>query len=177
MSFPVCGLKEINHFCEIPAILKLSYEDTSDYEMVMFAFILIPFSLIMASYIQIFLNVLKMHSPVARNKALATCSSHLTVVSLYLGPGIVVYMAPVSFHTPALDQSISVFYTILTPMLNPLIYSLRNKEVVGVLRKVLRKKLISKFKKYNCHKSSFSVEIKVPSLHLSSSTHNFCSGT
>ncbi|XP_068837392.1 olfactory receptor 2T27-like [Capricornis sumatraensis] len=149
MHFPVCGLKEINHFfCEIPAVLKLSCEDTSDYEMAVFVvsiiFILIPFNLIIASYIQIFLTVLKMKSPEGRNKALATCSSHLTVVSLYLGPGIVVYMTPGSSHTPALDQGLSVFYTVLTPMLNPIIYSLRNKEVVGALRKVLRKKLVSK---------------------------------
>ena len=149
MHFPVCGLKEINHFfCEMPAILKLSCEDTSDYEMVVFVvsiiFILIPFNLIIASYIRIFLTVLKMKSPEGRNKALATCSSHLTVVSLYLGPGIVVYMTPGSSHTPALDQGLSVFYTILTPMLNPIIYSLRNKEVMGALRKVLRKKLVSK---------------------------------
>ena len=132
----------------MPAILKLSCEDTSDYEMVVFVvsiiFILIPFNLIIASYIQIFLTVLKMKSPEGRNKALATCSSHLTVVSLYLGPGIVVYMTPGSSHTPALDQGLSVFYTLLTPMLNPIIYSLRNKEVVGALRKVLRKKLVSK---------------------------------
>uniref|UniRef100_A0A8C6CG29 Olfactory receptor n=1 Tax=Moschus moschiferus TaxID=68415 RepID=A0A8C6CG29_MOSMO len=149
MHFPVCGLKEINHFfCEMPAVLKLSCEDTSDYEMVVFVvsiiFILIPFNLIIASYIQIFLTVLKMKSPEGRNKALATCSSHLTVVSLYLGPGIVVYMTPGSSHTPLLDQGLSVFYTILTPMLNPIIYSLRNKEVLGALRKVLRKKLVSK---------------------------------
>ncbi|XP_006218824.2 olfactory receptor 2T27-like [Vicugna pacos] len=146
MHFPVCGLKEINHFfCEMPAILKLSCEDTSDYEMVVFVvsivFILIPFSLIMASYIRIFLTVLRMNSPEGRNKVLATCSSHL---SLYLAPGMVVYMTPGSSHTPALDQGLSVLYTILTPMLNPLIYSLRNKEVARALRKVLRKNLLSK---------------------------------
>ncbi|XP_014710821.3 olfactory receptor 2T27-like [Equus asinus] len=149
MHFPVCGLKEINHFfCEMPAILKLSCADTSDYEMVVFVvsivFILIPFTLIMASYIHIFLTVLRMNSPEGRNKALATCSAHLTVVSFYLGPGIVVYMTPGSSHTTTLDQGLSMFYTILTPTLNPLIYSLRNKEVVRALKKVLRKNLISK---------------------------------
>lgn len=149
MHFPVCGLREINHFfCEMPAILKLSCEDTSEYEMMVFMvsiiFILIPFSLIMASYSRIFLTVLRMNSPEGKNKALATCSSHLTVVSLYLGSGIVVYMTPGSSHTPALDQGLSVFYTVLAPMLNPLIYSLRNKEVLGSLRKVLWKNLLLK---------------------------------
>ncbi|KAM6224171.1 olfactory receptor 2T1-like [Rhynchocyon petersi] len=147
MHFPFCGPKEIKHFfCEMPAILKLSCENTSDYEMVVLmvsiAFILIPFSLILVSYIRIFITVLSMNSPEGRNKAVATCSSHLTVVSLYLGPGIVVYMTPGSSHTPELDQSLSIFYTILTPMLNPLIYSLRNKEVLEALKKALRRNLL-----------------------------------
>ncbi|XP_029797621.1 olfactory receptor 2T27-like [Suricata suricatta] len=147
MRFPVCGLKKINHFfCEVPAILKLSCEDTSQYEMVLFVasiiFILIPFSLIVTSYVRIFLTVLRIHPSEGRKKSLSTCSSHLIVVSLYLGPGIVVYMTPSSSHTPALDQGLSIFYTILTPMLNPLIYSLRNKEVVRAIKKVLGKYLI-----------------------------------
>ncbi|ELW66839.1 olfactory receptor 2T27 [Tupaia chinensis] len=149
MHFPVCGLKEINHFfCEMPALLKLSCEDTSDYEVVVFvvsiAFILTPLGLIVTSYARIFLAVLRMSSPEGRNKALATCSSHLTVVSLYLGPAIVVYMTPGSAHSPELDQGLSVFYTVLTPMLNPLIYSLRNKEVLGALRRVLARNQIPK---------------------------------
>lgn len=122
MRFSVCGLK-INHFfCEIPAILKLSCEDTSHYEMmfvVSIIFILIPFSLIVTSYIRIFLTVLRIHSLEGRKISLSTCSSHLIVVSLYLGPGIVVYMTPGSSHTPALDQGISIFYTILTPCWTP----------------------------------------------------------
>ncbi|KAM6224172.1 olfactory receptor 2T27-like [Rhynchocyon petersi] len=142
MHFPTCDNREIDHFfCEMPAILKLSCEDTSGYLMVIMVmsiiYILVPLSLITASYIRIFLTVLRMNSPEGRKKALATCSSHLTVVSLYLGPSIVVYMTPGSSHTPELDQGLSVFYTILTPMLNPLIYSLRNKEVVGALKKVM----------------------------------------
>ncbi|XP_006898201.1 PREDICTED: olfactory receptor 2T1-like [Elephantulus edwardii] len=142
MHFPTCDNREINHFfCEMPAILTLSCEDTSGYLMVIMVmsiiYIIVPLSLIITSYLRIFLTVLRMNSPEGRNKALATCSSHLTVVSLYLGPGIVVYMAPASSHTPEMDQGLSVFYTILTPMLNPLIYSLRNKEVIGALKKVM----------------------------------------
>ncbi|XP_006898165.1 PREDICTED: olfactory receptor 2T27-like [Elephantulus edwardii] len=149
MHFPVCGLKEINHFfCEMPAILKLSCEDTLNYEMfvsvVSTALILIPFSLIMISYIRIFLAVLRMNTPEGRKKALATCSSHLTVVSLFLGPGVVVYITPGSSHTPEMDQGLSMFYTILTPMLNPLIYSLRNKEVAQAMKKVMGRKSMLK---------------------------------
>ncbi|KAM9694968.1 LOW QUALITY PROTEIN: olfactory receptor 2T10-like [Trichechus inunguis] len=140
MQFSTCEKREINHFCEMPAILMLSCEDTSVYLMVVIVmsiiFIIVLLSFITASYIHIFLTVLRMNSPEGRNKALATCSSHLTVVSIYLGPGIVVYMTPGSSHTPELDQGLSMFYTI-TPMLNPLIYSLRNKEVVVALRKVM----------------------------------------
>ncbi|EPY77636.1 olfactory receptor 332 [Camelus ferus] len=134
MSFPICGSREINHyFCEMPAILRLSCMDTSVYEMVIFltstAYLLVPFSLILTSYIVIFLTVLQMTSRKGRNKALATCSSHLTVVSLYFG------QTPTSSHTPDQDQIGAVLGTIVTPMLNPLIYSLRNKEVLGALRR------------------------------------------
>ncbi|KFO37847.1 olfactory receptor 2T27 [Fukomys damarensis] len=140
MHFPICGSREINHyFCEMPAILRMSCADTSVYEMVKFVstvvFLLVPFSLILASYALIFLTVLRMSSRKGRNKALATCSSHLTVVSLYFGQAIFIYMTPTSAHTPEQDQVGAVLGTIVTPMLNPLIYSLRNKEVVGALRK------------------------------------------
>ncbi|XP_006877735.1 PREDICTED: olfactory receptor 2T4-like [Chrysochloris asiatica] len=140
MHFPICGSREINHyFCEMPAILRLSCVDTSNYEMVKFVstivYLLIPFVLILSSYTLIFLTVLRMNSRKGRNKALATCSSHLTVVSLYFGQAIFIYMTPSSSHTPEQDQIGAVLGTIVTPMLNPLIYSLRNKEVVGALKK------------------------------------------
>ncbi|XP_015107665.1 olfactory receptor 2T27-like [Vicugna pacos] len=140
MSFPMCGSREINHyFCEMPAILRLSCMDISAYEMVKFVstivFLLVPFSLILTSYTLIFLTVLQMNSRKGRNKALATCSSHLTVVSLYFGQAIFIYMTPTSSHTPDQDQIGTVLGTIVTPMLNPLIYSLRNKEVLGALRR------------------------------------------
>ncbi|XP_004471458.1 olfactory receptor 2T4-like [Dasypus novemcinctus] len=142
MHFSVCGSREIHHFfCEVPAILKLSCEDTSNYEMILFVtgvvFILLPFGLILASYSLIFLNVFHMRSPEGRNKALATCSSHLTVVILYLGPGFFACMIPPTLYSAEEGQAISLFYNILTPMLNPLIYSLRNKEVKGALKKLL----------------------------------------
>ncbi|KAM9695583.1 olfactory receptor 2T27-like [Trichechus inunguis] len=149
MSLPICGSREIHHFyCEMPAIMKISCKDTSRYELVVFVmgivFIIIPFGLIMASYTLIFLTVLHMNSPQGRNKVLATCSSHLTVVSLYLGPCVYMYMTPGSSHTSEQEQAVSVFCTVLMPMLNPLIYSLRNKDVVGALQRVLGKHSVSK---------------------------------
>ncbi|XP_032484450.1 olfactory receptor 56-like [Phocoena sinus] len=142
MHFPICGSREISHFlCEVMAILKLACEDVSAYEKAVIVtsivVLLIPLSLIMFSYALIFLAILHMKSPEGRDKALATCFSHLTVVCLYYGPAMVVYMRPSSYHNPKLDQVLPVLGPTLTPLLNPLIYGLRNKEVVGALRKVL----------------------------------------
>ena len=142
MNFPICRSREINHyFCEMPAILRLSCVDISVYEMVKFVstivFLLVPFFLILVSYTLIFLTVLRMNSWKGSNKALSTCFSHLTVVSLYFGQAIFIYMTPSSSHTLEQDQIAAVLGTIVTPMLNPLIYSLRNKEVVGALRKCM----------------------------------------
>ncbi|XP_038626124.1 olfactory receptor 2T2-like [Tachyglossus aculeatus] len=142
MTFPYCGSRVIDSFfCEVPALLKLSCVDTSVYESVMYAccvlMLLVPFSLIAFSYGRIAAVVLGMRSAQARRKAFATCSSHLIVVGLFFGAAIFTYMLPNSYHTPGQDRVVSVFYTILTPALNPLIYSLRNKQVTGALRKVL----------------------------------------
>ena len=142
MHFPICGSREIPHFfCEIMSMLKLACDDVSAYEKAVvvtsIVVLLIPLSLIMSSYALIFLAVLHMKSPEGKDKALATCFSHLTVVCLYYGPAMVVYMRPSTYHNPRLDQVLFVLDPILTPLLNPLIYSLRNKEVLGALRKVL----------------------------------------
>nr|XP_006219589.1 olfactory receptor 2AJ1-like [Vicugna pacos] len=142
MHFPICHPREIPHFlCEVMALLKLTCEDISAYvkSVVVSSFlvVLIPLSLILASYTLIFLAVLRMNSPEGRNKALATCSSHLGVVSLYFGPAILVYMRPGSSKTPRLNQSLFMFNAILTPMFNPLIYSLRNKDVLEALKSIV----------------------------------------
>uniref|UniRef100_A0A8D2AZ14 Olfactory receptor n=1 Tax=Sciurus vulgaris TaxID=55149 RepID=A0A8D2AZ14_SCIVU len=142
MSFPYCGSREINHFfCEIPAVLKLSCIDTSLYETLMYAccvlMLLIPISIISVSYTRILITVYRMNSAEGRRKAFATCSSHIMVVSMFYGAAFYTNVLPHSYHTPEKDKAVSVFYTILTPMLNPLIYSLRNKEVASALRKVL----------------------------------------
>ncbi|XP_027776537.2 olfactory receptor 2T27-like [Marmota flaviventris] len=166
MHFPICGSREIDHyFCEMPAILRMSCVDTSVYEMVKFVstivFLLVPFLLILASYTVIFLTVLRMNSRKGRNKALATCSSHLTVVSLYFGQAIFIYMTPSSAHTPEQDQIGAVLGTIVTPTLNPLIYSLRNKEVVGALRKCLGRGC-------SCSQECSSLNFQRSHLHLTS---------
>ncbi|XP_037673435.1 olfactory receptor 2M2-like [Choloepus didactylus] len=149
MHFPRCGSREIQHFfCELPAVLKLSCEDTSPYERAVLVlgilFLLIPFGLILTSYTLIILSVLHVNSSKGKRKALTTCSSHLVVVLLYFCPTVFIYMIPSSLHTSEQDQILSIFYTILTPMLNPLIYSLRNKDVGEALRRVLFKSLITR---------------------------------
>ncbi|KFO35798.1 olfactory receptor 2T29 [Fukomys damarensis] len=141
MTFPFCRSWEIHHFfCEVPAVMKLSCSDTSLYETLMYLccvlMLLIPVTVISSSYTSILLTVLRMNSAEGRKKALATCSSHMTVVLLFYGAAIYNYMLPSSYHTPEKDMVVSVFYTILTPVLNPLIYSLRNKEVTGALKRL-----------------------------------------
>uniref|UniRef100_A0A452VKT1 Olfactory receptor n=1 Tax=Ursus maritimus TaxID=29073 RepID=A0A452VKT1_URSMA len=142
LSLPYCASREIHHFfCEIPALLKLVCADTSLYENGLFVsgvlFLLFPISAIMASYGQILSTILRLRSNLGMRKALATCSSHMIVVSLFYGSAIIKYFLPKAYHTEEQDKVVSVFYTILTPMLNPLIYSLRNKDMAGALRKVL----------------------------------------
>ncbi|XP_077012944.1 olfactory receptor 2T2 [Tamandua tetradactyla] len=142
MSFPYCKSREINHFfCEIPAVLKLSCIDTSLYETLMYVccvlMLLIPISVISVSYTRILLTVNQMNSAEGRHKAFATCSSHIMVVIIFYGAAFYTNVLPYSYHTPEKDKVVSAFYTILTPMLNPLIYSLRNKDVAAALRKVL----------------------------------------
>ncbi|KAM6148442.1 olfactory receptor 2T29-like [Erethizon dorsatum] len=141
MTFPFCGSREIHHFfCEVPAVTKLSCSDTSLYETLMYLccvlMLLIPVAVISSSYTFILLTVLRMNSAEGRKKALATCSSHMAVVLLFYGAAVYTYMLPGSYHTPEKDMAVSVFYTILTPVLNPLIYSLRNKGVTEALKKM-----------------------------------------
>uniref|UniRef100_A0A8C6QJ49 Olfactory receptor n=2 Tax=Nannospalax galili TaxID=1026970 RepID=A0A8C6QJ49_NANGA len=142
MTFPYCGSREINHFfCEVPAVLKLSCTDTSLYETLMYAccvlMLLIPISFISVSYTRILITVHHMSSAVGQCKDFATCSSHIMVVSIFYGAAFYTNVLPHSYHTPEKDKVVSAFYTILTPMLNPLIYSLRNRDVAAALRKVL----------------------------------------
>uniref|UniRef100_A0A4X2KL67 Olfactory receptor n=1 Tax=Vombatus ursinus TaxID=29139 RepID=A0A4X2KL67_VOMUR len=149
LSMTYCKSRIINHFfCDIPAMVTLACTDTWAYEYTVFfstsLFLLVPFLGIMASYGRVFYAVHHMHSSQGRKKkkAFSTCSSHLTVVVMYYGPFIFTYMRPKSYHTPGQDKVLAILYTILTPMLNPIIYSLRNKDVLCALKKVLGKALM-----------------------------------
>ncbi|XP_059570949.1 olfactory receptor 2V1-like [Alligator mississippiensis] len=144
MHLPYCGSKYIDQFvCEIRSLLKLSCSDTSQYETLLcvtgIVLLLIPSSIILASYPRILSMVLRMKSTKGQQKALATCSSHLTVVGMFYGAAIVMYMRPNASDSPEQDRMSPVFCTIVTPVLNPLIYSLRNRDVLGALRKLVGK--------------------------------------
>nr|XP_001487904.3 olfactory receptor 2T6-like [Equus caballus] len=142
MSLPFCASHKIDHFfCEAPTMLRLACGDKATYEMVMYIccviMLLIPFSVVINSYAQILITVHQMKSAEGKKKAFATCSSHIMVVTLFYGAALYTYMLPESYHTPTKDKVFSAFYTILTPLLNPLIYSLRNTDVTGALKRVL----------------------------------------
>ncbi|XP_006894041.1 PREDICTED: olfactory receptor 2T34-like [Elephantulus edwardii] len=142
MSFPYCHSRKIlNFFCEAPALLKLSCSDTTLYEMLMYLccvlMLLIPITIISTSYALILHLIHRMNSAEGRKKAFATCSSHLLVVLLFFGTSIYNYMLPRPYHTAEQDIRVSAFYTIITPVLNPLIYSLRNKDIIGALKNIL----------------------------------------
>ncbi|XP_014641008.1 PREDICTED: olfactory receptor 2T29-like [Ceratotherium simum simum] len=141
MTFPFCRSQKIHHFfCEVPAIMKLSCSDTSLYERLMYfccvLMLLIPVAVISSSYYFILLTIHRMNSAEGWKKAFTTCSSHMMVVILYYGAAVYTCMLPSSYHTPEKDMVVSVLYTILTPVLNPLIYSLRNKDVTRAIKKM-----------------------------------------
>ncbi|XP_042544888.1 olfactory receptor 10-like [Dipodomys spectabilis] len=141
MTMPLCG-RQLNHFfCEMPVLLKLACEDTGGTEAKMFAarvvILIFPVTLILGSYVHIGRAVLKSKSLAGCRKALGTCGSHLVVVSLFYGAGIYTYLQPQGSYCESKGKFVALFYTIITPMLNPLIYTLRNKDVKGVLKKIL----------------------------------------
>ncbi|XP_005415029.1 PREDICTED: olfactory receptor 2AK2-like [Chinchilla lanigera] len=140
-QLPFCGSRLVNHcFCELPSRLPLVCQDTSQYEYTILlsglVILLLPFLGILASYAQVLTAVLRMRSRTGQTKALSTCSSHLTVASLFYVATLSTCTRPHSLRDPAQDKVVAVFYTIITPLLNPFIYSLRNKEVLGALRKL-----------------------------------------
>ncbi|KAM9665789.1 olfactory receptor 2B2 [Trichechus inunguis] len=139
LQMPLCGHKEVDHFfCEVPALLKLSCVDTTVNEAELFfisvLFLLIPLTLILISYAFIAQAVLQIQSAEGRRKAFGTCGSHLIVVSLFYGTAIYMYLQPPSPASKDRGKMVSLFYGILTPMLNPLIYTLRNKDVKGAFK-------------------------------------------
>ncbi|KAM5246015.1 olfactory receptor 10G7-like [Ctenodactylus gundi] len=136
---PYCGPNQIQHFfCDAPPILKLACADTSANEMVIFVDIGIVvsscFLLIVLSYVSIVRSILRIRTSEGRHRAFQTCASHCIVVLFFFGPGMIIYLRPSS--RDAVGAIVAVFYTVLTPLLNPVVYTLRNKEVQKALLKL-----------------------------------------
>uniref|UniRef100_A0A8C3WYW2 Olfactory receptor n=1 Tax=Catagonus wagneri TaxID=51154 RepID=A0A8C3WYW2_9CETA len=143
-----CADNTIPHFfCDFGALLKLSCSDTALNELVIFtvglAVIVLPLMCILVSYVRIGATILKVPSTTGICKALSTCGSHLSVVSLYYGAIIGLYFLPSSSTSSDKDIISSVMYTVVTPLLNPFIYSLRNRDMKGALDKLFHKSCLN----------------------------------
>ncbi|XP_074083795.1 olfactory receptor 5B12-like [Macrotis lagotis] len=141
-----CRSNIVHHFfCDIPPLLVLSCSDVHIIELVVFILgsftVFFPFLVVFTSYLLIFITILKIRSAEGRQKAFSTCGSHLTAVSIFYGTIMFMYFQPSSNHSMDSDKMVSVFYTIIIPMLNPLVYSLRNKDVRNAFRKAVRGRL------------------------------------
>nr|XP_010598977.1 olfactory receptor 2W3-like [Loxodonta africana] len=144
-KLPRCGRCRVKHFlCEMPALIKIACVDTVAIESTVFILsviiVLVPLSLILISYSYIALAVLRIKSAAGRRKAFNTCRSHLTVVSLFYGNIIYMYMQPGNNSSQDQGKFLTLFYNLMTPMLNPVIYTLRNKDVKGALKRLLFRK-------------------------------------
>ncbi|XP_066221736.1 olfactory receptor 13F1-like [Saccopteryx leptura] len=138
----LCGNNIIDHFtCEILAVLKLVCVDTSKVQLIMLVISVLllpmPMALICISYVFILSNILRITSADGSSKAFSTCAAHLTVVVLFYGTALSMYLKPSAVHSQEIDKFMALVYAGLTPMLNPIIYSLRNKEVKMAVKKLL----------------------------------------
>nr|XP_033779092.1 olfactory receptor 6Y1-like [Geotrypetes seraphini] len=143
-KLPFCGLLMIDHvFCDFSPLLRLSCmrNSLSEISFLFLAWVILlgSFILIMISYIFIISTIVKMSSAGGRHNAFTTCASHLLVIFLYYGTVLFIYVRPSAQQTFDLDKVISVFYCMVTPLLNPLIYSLRNQEVRTALKRMINK--------------------------------------
>ncbi|XP_043836748.1 olfactory receptor 1L1-like [Dromiciops gliroides] len=138
-----CSNRILHFFCDLPPLMQLSCSRPFINELVILTegvtATLSPFVFILASYVCIVVTVLGLRSTSGLRKAVSTCGSHIVVVTLFYGTVIRLYFQPVSSYTLDRDRQVAVFYTVVTPMLNPIIYSLRNQEVKGALRRTLSK--------------------------------------
>ncbi|XP_069086085.1 olfactory receptor 5AR1-like isoform X1 [Pleurodeles waltl] len=141
-SLSFCGSNEINHFfCDMPPLWEISCTDTSSNQVLIFVIATslgaTSCSIIMTSYGYIIATILKIRSSDGRRKAFSTCASHITAVSIFFGTIFFMYLRPSSSYSVTQDKVVSVFYTVVIPMLNPLIYGLRNEEVKGALNRLM----------------------------------------
>ncbi|XP_063115841.1 putative olfactory receptor 2W6 [Cavia porcellus] len=144
LMLPRCGHRRVEHFlCEMPALIGMACVDTMALEALAFALaifiILAPLALILISYGYIARAVFRIKSAAGRKKAFSTCSSHLIVVSLFYGTIIYMYLQPANAYSQDQGKFLTLFYTIVTPSVNPLIYTLRNKDMKEAFKKVLGK--------------------------------------
>ncbi|XP_049747451.1 olfactory receptor 8K3-like [Elephas maximus indicus] len=140
----LCGYNVINHFyCDIPLFFSLLCSNTREIELILLVVasfdIISSLLIVLVSYLLLLIAILRMNSAEGRNKAFSTCGSHLMVLVLFYGPSIFMYVQPMSSHSFDTDKLASIFYTLVIPMLNPLIYSLRNKDVKYVILKTWKK--------------------------------------
>ncbi|XP_004413752.1 PREDICTED: olfactory receptor 8A1 [Odobenus rosmarus divergens] len=145
LKLSYCELFISHYFCDILPLMKLSCSSTDDIEMTVFflaGFNIIVTSLtVLVSYVFILSSILRISSTEGRSKAFSTCSSHLAAVGMFYGSTAFMYLKPSTASSLAQENVASVFYTTVIPMLNPLIYSLRNKEVKAAMQKTLRRKV------------------------------------
>ncbi|XP_019489994.1 PREDICTED: olfactory receptor 8A1 [Hipposideros armiger] len=146
-KLPYCDVLISHYFCDILPLMKLSCSSTRDIQIIVFflaGFNIIVTSLtVLVSYAFIFSSILHISTREGRSKAFSTCSSHLAAVGLFYGSTSFMYLKPSTASSLAQENVASVFYTTVIPMLNPLIYSLRNKEVKAAMKKTLRRKIFS----------------------------------
>nr|XP_056720476.1 olfactory receptor 13H1-like [Euleptes europaea]XP_056722740.1 olfactory receptor 13H1-like [Euleptes europaea] len=143
-----CGNNEVDSIsCEFKSVFKLICTDTSLSQVSIYftsSFTLVfPLSFILFSYLRILVAIFRIHSEGGRMKAFSTCGSHLAVVSMFYGTCIFAYLLPQTKSTNDTEKIVSVFYGVVTPMMNPLIYTLRNQEVMGALKRLLNKKNVT----------------------------------
>ncbi|XP_076980609.1 olfactory receptor 5T1-like [Tamandua tetradactyla] len=143
-SLSFCASNEVRHvFCDIPPLLAISCSDTHINQLLLIYFVgvieIITIIIILISYGFILLAILKMHSADGRRKVFSTCGSHLTGLSIYHGTILFMYVRPSSSYSLDHDMIISIFYTVVIPMLNPIIYSLRNKDVKNAMKKLFER--------------------------------------
>ncbi|XP_037377281.1 olfactory receptor 10AG1-like [Talpa occidentalis] len=146
-SSTFCGCNHLDHFfCEAPAVVQLICGDAFMIEMLLYLITTlvasIPSFLIVGSYVKIVSTILRLPSATGRAKAFSTCFSHLMVVTLFYGSGICVYFKSKNSRSTGMDKFLSLFYTILIPILNPIIYCLRNKDAMVALEKFLHKWIV-----------------------------------